>query len=247
MANYDFDNMDLIVNASARVPLCICVDTSFSMTHKDGDEVNRFDELVDGIRELMRTIEEDEAASSSVEVAVVGFNKEVKVLHDFATFDNFDVSKVKAKLTGASDLGLGVLRSLELLDERKKLYKENHVEYYRPWLLIMTDGQPWGDQALENLKKAQEKVRKMEKESKITVLCILCGGDKDVTNLKEVKDQAAIACLQGFTENPVQNFSGAGYRSLFRWLSRSMSASLDFKDGPMDLDIPKDTVDWTDW
>ncbi|MCR5348698.1 MAG: VWA domain-containing protein [Bacilli bacterium] len=245
--NQYFGDDDLIINASARVPLCICVDTSHSMTHKDGDEVNRFDELLGGLQELLRCIKADERVESSVEICVVGFNDKPTVLHDFATVDSFDISKIKPKLNGSSDLGAGVLYGLGLCDQRKQKYKDNHVDYYRPWLMIMTDGKPWGDKAVENVKKAQKQVRDLEKAEKITVLAVLCGGDKDVRSIEEVKDKDALACLQKFTSNPVQNFSGAGYRNLFRWLSSSISESMGSGKAPTKIDIPKSVVDWTDW
>ena len=244
--NQYFTDDDLIVNASARVPLCICVDISQSMTRKDGDEVNRFDELVGGIKELLRCVAEDERVASSVEICVVGFNDTVKVLHEFATVDNFDVDSIKPKLTGGSDLGKGVLYALDVCEKRKQAYKANHVDYYRPWLVIMTDGKPWGGEAIANVKKAQKQVKDLENQEKLTVLAVLCGGDKDITSIKKVKDQEAVACLQAFTSNAVQNFSGAGYRNLFRWLSSSISDSMGSGKTPK-IDIPKSEIDWTDW
>jgi len=244
-----FTDEDLLTNLAARIPLCICVDTSKSMTYKDGDEVNRFDELKAGIADLINIIRDDPTMSSSLEVAVVAFNDEASVLHPFTTVDRFDVSELNPTLGGNSNLGAGVLCGLELCDERKKQYRENVIDYYQPWMVIMTDGRPSGATPdwKEKLKQAQTETRKREEDSKLTPICVLCGGDKDIGSIEEAKDQVAVETLKKFTVNPVQNFSGAGYKGLFRWLGRSMSSSLSGAK-PDFSSILKNDDDWvTDW
>ncbi|MBQ7243349.1 MAG: VWA domain-containing protein [Bacilli bacterium] len=248
MPNYMTDE-DLLINPSPRIPLCVCIDVSRSMTHKDGDDVNRFDELKAGLADLINIIRDDAMMSSSLEIAVVAFNDEAAVLHPFSSAENLDVNSLKPSLSGNSDLGAGVLRSLELCDERKQAYREHAIDYYQPWLVIMTDGKPSGSAPdwKERIKKAQQETRTREENNKLTTICVLCGGDKDIGSVEEAKDQVAVETLRKFTANPVQNFSGAGYKGLFRWLGRSMSNSMsgvrpDFST------ILSNEDDWvTDW
>ena len=58
---------------------------------------------------------------------------------------------------GNTPMGEGVRLALDLLDKRKQEYKDKGVDYYQPWLVLMSDGQPNGNVAiLETLYSAQE-------------------------------------------------------------------------------------------
>lgn len=71
---------DLVDNPTARVPVCLCLDTSSSMY---GDPIN---ELNSGIRQFYKEIKADDAAMYSAEIGIVTFgNNGVECIKDFAT------------------------------------------------------------------------------------------------------------------------------------------------------------------
>ena len=245
MDNKYYGNDDLITNTSSRLPLCICVDISHSMSFKDGDDVSRFDELKSGMRELLDIILRDDAMRDSVELCVVGFNNEAVTLWDYSTVDSFDINKINPKLGKSSDLGKGIMYALDRCEERKASYKAFHLDYYQPWLVVMTDGKPWGDEAKANYEEAVRRVQTMQKENKLTAIAVLCGGDRDIASVEQARDQEAVAILQRLSDTKVNNFSGGGYRELFRWIGKSMSQSMG---GTPKFAIPEfDDEKWEDW
>mgnify|MGYP003592738091 CR=1 FL=1 len=72
---------DLVNNPTARVPVCLCLDTSGSMDGRPIDELN------EGVRLFYEAIREDETALYSAEVSVVTFGGNVECIADFASLE----------------------------------------------------------------------------------------------------------------------------------------------------------------
>lgn len=126
-------------------PRCACVlllDCSSSM----GDnEIYSFgqssiSQLNEGIKELKKQLQEDDIASKRVEIAVVKFSTDVKVVSDFTTVDEFNPTELRAD--GATSMTEAIELAANMLEERKKDYKQNGIAYYRPWMFLITDGAP---------------------------------------------------------------------------------------------------------
>lgn len=131
---------DLVNNPTARVPVCLCLDTSGSM---DGDPI---DELNGGVRLFYEAIREDETAMYSAEISIVTFGGDAQCIADFASLEiQPDAPLLTAN--GMTPMGEAVNIGLDLLERRKNEYKERGVDYYQPWLVLMTDGAPNGDSA----------------------------------------------------------------------------------------------------
>src|ERR1041385_9055088 len=101
-------------------PRCACVlilDTSGSMYG------NRIDALNAGLETFRDELVADEIASKRVEVAIVEFNTQVRVVQDFVTSENFFPPTLTA--SGGTDIAGGVNKALDLLRERKRQYGAN--------------------------------------------------------------------------------------------------------------------------
>lgn len=149
---------DAPINTDNPEPRCACVllvDTSGSMEGEPITELNR------GIKAFADALQEDPLARKRTEVLVVGFGgEEPEVPHPFSEVSAFEPVPLQA--SGRTPMGAGILRSLDELKERKRLYQEIGVEYFRPWLILMTDGAPTDaapviDEAIAKLRSWQEK------------------------------------------------------------------------------------------
>src|SRR5438552_1535410 len=137
-------------NPEPRCPCVLLLDTSGSM---QGAPIAALNE---GLRTFKDDLAQDPLASRRVEVAVVTFNNDVTVVEDFTTADNFQAPTLTA--SGQTHMGTGINKALDLLQARKAQYRANGIAYYRPWVFLITDGEPQGEPA-EAIQRATQRIR----------------------------------------------------------------------------------------
>lgn len=205
---------DLITNPSPRVPICLCLDTSASMA---GDPIL---ELNAGVQLFFDAVRTDEVARHSAEIAVVTFGDRAARLLDFASIERQEAPTLSAG--GSTPMGSGVNLALDLLEGRKREYSGAGVDYYQPWLVLMTDGQPTDD-----VTPATARTVALLERRKLVVFPIGIGGDADLGTLASFSPQRAPLRLAGLE-----------FKAFFSWLSRSVarvSQSLPGQDVPLDV------------
>lgn len=210
---------DLVNNPTARVPVCLCLDTSGSM---DGQPIN---ELNEGVRLFYEAIKEDETALYSAEISIVTFGgNSAECIADFASLElQPDSPKLVAR--GMTPMGEAVNMGLDLLERRKEEYKDRGVDYYQPWLVLMTDGEPNGDK--QELSRALNRTFELVNQKKLTVFPIGIGVNADMNILKQFSPNRLPLKLQGLK-----------FREFFAWLSKSVSKTSQSTPGEsVKLDI----------
>lgn len=200
MGNKYYTDDDLIMNTSARIPVSLCLDTSGSMLGAPIAELQK------GIEMFYEAVNQDSQTKNACEICIVTFDSHVNVLQDYATIDN--CKDVKLNAGGGTDMYGGVKKALDLLDDRKKLYKENGIDYYQPWLVVMSDGEP---NYIEPVEKIQNEIRKRESERKLVVFPIGIG------------DGADMDLMKGFSKKGAIKLKGLSFKDFFEFLSKSMS------------------------
>jgi len=194
---------DLVENPSARVPVCLCLDVSGSMKGTPIDELNK------GVELFFDAIREDEIAMYSAEVSLVTFGDSVESVLDFCSLErNPLVPELRAN--GLTPMGEAVNLALDKLEERKQMYKKVGVDYYQPWLVLMTDGSPNGDP--KELERAVTRTVEMVGSRKLTVFPIGIGSSADMNVLARFSPNRAPLRLQGLK-----------FHEFFAWLSKSVS------------------------
>ena len=210
---------DLVNNPTARVPVCLCLDVSGSM---DGDPVN---ELNRGVQLFYDAIKEDEVAMYSAEICIVTFGGSRAVcLEDFGSLE-MQPDPPLLKADGMTPMGEAVNMALDLLDRRKKEYKDKGVDYYQPWMVLMTDGSPNGDP--RELTRAIQRTKELVVSKKLTVFPIGIGPAADMEILSQFSPERTPVRLQGVK-----------FREFFSWLSKSVSKTSQSMPGEkIDLDL----------
>lgn len=194
---------DLFDNPTPRVPVVLCLDCSGSMMGEPIKELNA------GVRTFYQAINEDEIARFSAEICIVTFGP-VQLEADFATLDVRPQPPVLSA-SGNTPMGEAVKLSLDSLERRKELYKESGVDYYQPWLVLMTDGKPYGG-SLELLNQQVNRVTNMVESRKLTVFPIGIGSEADMGTLQRFSPGRSPLRLQGLK-----------FSEFFSWLSKSVS------------------------
>jgi von willebrand factor type A domain protein len=242
---------DLVDNPTARVPVCLCLDTSGSMalveegdyksTGKTVQQDGQFWEVVEGgrtrIQELQKGIElffdairEDEIARYSAEISIVTFDSTARCVLDFANIDR-QGTVPKLAASGLTAMGEGVNMALDLLEKRKEEYKDKGVDYYQPWLVLMTDGEPNGDET--EFRRASRRAQALVKEKKLTVFPIGIGKEPGLDALARFSP----------ARQPVR-LAGLKFQEFFSWLGASIKM---VSSSGLGQQIKLDTEHIKDW
>ena len=211
---------DLVDNPTARVPVCLCLDVSGSMS---GDPIQ---ELQEGVQLFYDAVREDTVARYAVEVCIVTFGGSApECLSDFTGLANQSQAP-SLSAGGMTPMGEAVNMALDLLDRRKQEYKDYGVDYWQPWLVLMTDGAPNGDEG--QLLHAIAKTTDLVNDKKLVVFPIGIGEDADMDVLAKFSPK-----------RPPLKLSGLKFREFFQWLSQSVSKTSQSMPGervPLDTD-----------
>lgn len=189
-------------NPEPRCPCVLLLDTSGSMS---GTPINALNE---GLRTFKDDLNQDDLAKKRVEVAIVTFDSDVKVVRDFVTADRFDPPTLTTG--GLTHTGSGINKALDMIQSRKSQYRANGVSYYRPWVFLITDGEPQGELS-DVVERAAQRIK--EEESKKGVAFFAVGVEG--ANIKRLS--------QIVVRTPLK-LKGLSFRELFVWLSASMQS-----------------------
>src|SRR6266478_4946299 len=129
------EEVELRESLDPRCPCILLLDTSGSINGAPLQALNQ------GLRAFQIDIRQDALASRRVEVAIVTFgNGGVQTIQDFVLAGEFQAPTLTAG--GVTPLGEAINRGLDMLRDRKAQYRANGIAYYRPWIFMVTDGEP---------------------------------------------------------------------------------------------------------
>lgn len=198
-------------NPAQRTPCMLVLDASGSM-----DEIvpatgrKRIDELNQGLALLQQELLNDDTAAQRVQLAIVcvgGPAGDADLLMDWTDAMQFQPPKLAAG--GLTPLGQGMRLALQHVDQQKKLLKSMGIGYTRPWVMVISDGEPTDDpqvwQAVTQECRAAE-------DSKQCVIYPIGVAD------------ANMAALQQLSSTPALKMAEARFREYFQWLSSSLSS-----------------------
>lgn len=201
-------NKDLFDNPCQRLPVCLCLDVSSSMGNN-----GKIDQLNNGVRMFYQSIQDDEITTNSSEISIVTFGEFPAKARCIRDFSRVDIQHQPPILTaeGYTPLGEGVNLALDLLENRKESYRKAGISYFRPWLIIMSDGYPEGHSPAE-LIRAQNRVAEMIMSKKVVSLPISIGNCDNPE-------------LATFGDGALLHLKEDSFSDFFKWLHKSVSES----------------------
>ncbi len=115
-------------------------------------------------------------------------------------------------------MGAAITRAIEMVTDRKAVYRENGIAFYRPWIFMITDGAP-----TDEWRGAAERVKQGERSKAFSFFAVGVEG-ADMSVLGQIA-----------TREPLR-LKGLRFRDLFQWLSnsqQSVSRSTPGEDVPL--------------
>jgi uncharacterized protein YegL len=195
------NNVEFVDNPQPRCPCVLVLDTSASMT---GAPIR---ELQAGLEQYREELMRDSLARQRVEIALVTFGGAVKVAHSFSTADGFEVPPLQP--SGNTPMAAALAESVKLVERRKQEYKAAGLGYYRPWIFLITDGEPT-DNAIWSAA-----VEELKRGTKAKSYILFAVGVEDA-NMEKLRELPAL--------NGPQKLNGTRFTDLFLWLSQSQKS-----------------------
>jgi uncharacterized protein YegL len=202
---------------------CLCVlvlDTSGSMVGEPIQELNK------GIEQFYFQVMKDETAAERLEVCLITFESKVKCIQEPALLRNFKMPTLEAQ--GSTQLVNGVKEAILKVQNRKNWYRKTGQPYYRPFIFLITDGEPDADQNLEEL---MFEVNEGVNERKFLFFPIGVQ-EANMEKLKSIAHPSA----------PPMRLRGLKFVEFFQWLSNSVGIITKSKADDL-IHLP-DTTAW---
>ncbi|HEX4119505.1 MAG TPA: DUF4236 domain-containing protein [Verrucomicrobiae bacterium] len=221
---FDAGKIGFADNPEPRCASLLVLDISSSM---GGAPIS---ELQSGIAVYRDELAADTLARKRVEIGIVTFGGSVDVVQNFTTAESFTPPALAPK--GDTPMGEAVVTALKLLEDRKAEYRQNGIQFYRPWVFLITDGGPT-DAGSQFWTEAKEKLHQGEEQKKFSFFAVGVEG-ADMDRLTELSPQRAPLKLKGLR-----------FRDLFQWLSNSQQSVSQSKPGDaVPLSNPATPTGW---
>lgn len=191
---------NMLDNPTPRVPIGLALDVSGSM---DGEPITA---LNSGVERFMDELKNNTKSYYSAEVGIVTFASEAECVAEFNNVYNLTVPEMTAY--GGTSMGEGVKMLLDMLEDRKDMYKKTGTDYFQPMLVIMSDGMPNGDPQI--FREQAERIRRLVEAKKLWVMAVGIGENADMDELKKLSPKI-----------PPMRIDHVHFSEFFRWLSAS--------------------------
>ena len=217
-------NLEFADNPEPRCPVLIIADCSGSMAGRPIDAMNQ------GVGDLYQAIVDDEIARNRVEVALLSFSTEARVERDFSTVG--EGAKTNMRAGGATNMHLAIQQGCDLLEDRKEQYRRGGVPYFRPIMVLFSDGLPTSPRP--EMEQANQRLVDIENDSRLTIF-------KVAVNAEAVQAMLRVLPNPNSRFQP-QQLDNLRFSDFFVWLSRSVSAISRSTPGEA-VNLPP--ADWT--
>ena len=213
-------------NAAPRCPVSLLLDVSGSMS---GEPIN---ELNQGLHQFISETSSDETASMSVELEIITFDSKASVLMPFTPIYEIEHMPAPLSANGSTCMGAALRMANEDLRNRRIMYRQAGISSYKPWVILMTDGEPnddWQAAAME--------MRELGERGKIQFIGIELGSGANHSTLCQI-----------LPSNPGPlKLKGLRFKQFFRWLTDSLrSVSLCDVSYEKQIDFTDEVTSWAE-
>lgn len=201
----NFGDLEFAQNSDPRIPIVLILDCSDSMMEKrPGEDRSPFEALNGGLDTLWAALHNDPLAKRRAEVSFVTFGSDVSEPTAFKTVDEMVLPELRPM--GVTSTGEAVIAALDAVEARKQEYRANGIQYYRPIVILITDGLSTSDTS-----EAKQRLAEGQTAKKLTFFPVGVSG-ADLGALEDLAGKRALM-LQGLK-----------FEEFFVWVSASAAS-----------------------
>ena len=150
-------------NSDAKLAVAFLLDCSGSMEGELIEQMNK------GIQAFADFIKSNQIAKHRLDITIISFGEEVTVQQENVSADDLEPPYLQAG--GETPMGEAILTALGILEQQKQYYKAEDIEYIKPIIICLTDGEPTDE---EVFKEATDELLMAEAQNKVSFYCIGC-------------------------------------------------------------------------
>ncbi len=193
---------DAAKNQEQKCLVLLVLDTSYSMDQDPIKELNR------GLIDFAEGIKRDSTARKRVEIGIITFDSEIRCIQEPALVDDFTMPTLS--VNGTTKLVDGIRTAINFVEARKDWYRRNGLDFYRPHIILISDGAPDNDQDIKGLSQ-EIKIGAQGKHFVFMPVGVI-GADQKI--LQQISQ----------SEYPPVPLEGYEFGKFFKWLSKSIGS-----------------------
>lgn len=202
------------ISTSTQALFCFCLDTSLSMMGKKIKTINSC------MEKFIKDNSEDVFNSNMTNICIVTFgDTEPKVVQKFDNIKNVKFKKLEPN--GGTHMAAGIELAINKILEERKKWESRGTTFYKPLLIIMSDGK-----SDDNLKAIAKKEKQLIEDGKFNVSCV----GFDIENDAEAKKDLQMVC----PNKKIETADSFNMENYFQRLSRSVSNTSRQFAGPIE-------------
>jgi uncharacterized protein YegL len=200
-----------------RFPVILVLDSSGSMAGSRINEINAglsylrlgLQGYRNGKTAVNDVVDASNLPLSKLDLAVIQFDSNVNVIQPFSKIENFLPPTLVAQ--GTTSMGKAIMKAIELTKTQKQLYQSLDIEWYRPWIFLVTDGEPTDMQQGDFLWNQVTKCIQDGEDNKDFMFFSVGIGQTNFQFLKSISPQ----------NRPPLKMKEGSINKMFKWLGES--------------------------
>ena len=215
------DTIDFIENPESRIACVMILDVSSSMTGHPIQEVNA------GLKAFISQVKSNDLTAKRADIAIIAFNHDHEVVLSFG--EALDIASVTLRASGQTRMAPPINAALDIIEHRKHQYQNAGISYYRPIIMLLTDGYPQNDSATD-LADVSKRIKEAQAQKKVKFFSI-------------GTESADLEFLTTLSSTPPKRLHQTNFVQLFEWLSNSIAAISNSRLGD-EVELPS-TDEWS--
>ena len=195
----DVTDEDYTLNGK-KFAVVMALDVSYSMS-------NYLEELSNKFNDFVRFAKNNKDVSETMDLALITFGTDVQDEFDGFT-DVKGIPEMNFKARGNTNMKEALELATSMARERTHIYKHANIEAYKPWIILMTDGEPNG--GIDEIAPAATALKQREADGKVHVFAVGMGPGFNKNVLTSITDK----CFA---------ISDWNFEEFFTWLGKSVA------------------------